>query len=278
MNRKYCILCKKQGTLNKDGVCRPCLDLYNTAQLNSSPSEPVDLTPSEQRIVNALSAKMDTWKLEVLAEMRSKDEKIEDLSKEVEPLKTTVAKLEEQVDNNEAYERRDCLVFSGSSIPPYRTGENSIDAACDLIKSKINLEISKSDISIGHRIGQKPASQGEDKRPIILKFCRREVKTDILNSCKQVRPQNFYANESLTPIRSKILYVLRQAKRRHPEKIASCNTIDGKIVVWVKPPRPEAQGARNSKIFINSKSHLEKFLRDLLELSLQDIYDGDWPN
>ena len=277
MVRKYCALCKKEAPLGPNGICQPCQDIYDSAR-NTASNVSVDLSPSEQRIVDALSFKMDEWKSEILIELKSKDEKIDSLTREVETLKATVSKLEEQIDSNEAYERRDCLVFSGSSIPPYATGENTINLACDLLKTKLNLEVSPSNISTGHRLGNRSAAQGEDRRPIILKFCRREVKNDITNSCREVKPQNFYANESLTPTRSKILYVLRQAKKRHPSKIASCKSIDGKVVVWVKPPRPDAPGARNTRVFLNTKASLEKFLRDLLETSLIDIYPGAWPN
>ena len=278
MVRKYCILCNKKETpLNPNGICSPCQTIYDTAQnSNSDPSD--DLTPSEQRIVDALSFKMDAWKSEILVELKSKDEKIDSLSREVDSLKATVAKMEEQIDSNEAYERRDCLVFTGSSIPAYTTGENTINLACDLLKTKLNLEVSPSNISTGHRLGNRSAAQGEDRRPIILKFCRREIKNDITSSCRTMKPENFYANENLTPTRSKILYVLRQAKKRHPNKIASCKSIDGKVLAWVKPPRPDAPGARNTRVSLNTKASLEKFLHDILETSLSNIYPGEWAN
>ena len=278
-NRKYCILCKNRTELDSDGVCKDCRSIYNNASSHQSSMDDSlsDLLPGERRIVNALTKKMDSWKAEILSELHAKDEKIESLNKDIKDLKNTVSKLKEQIDNNDAYERRDCLIFSGSSIPVCRTGENSTAVACELIKSKLNFEVSPSNISTGHRLGNKSQSQEEDRRPIILKFCRREIKSDILKLCKENRPQNLYVNESLTPLRSKILYVLRLAKRNHPNKIASCKSLDGKVVVWVKPPRPDAQGARNTRVFINSKNGLEKFLHDLLEVSLQDIYDGEWP-
>ena len=276
MTRKYCVLCKNQAPLNPGGICQPCQNIYDSAR-NSFSNDDNVLTESEQRIVDALTFKMDAWKTEILVELRSKEEKISSLSKEVDALRATVSKLEEQIDNNEAYERRDCLVFSGNSIPTYSTGENTINLACNLLQAKLNLEVSPSNISTGHRLGNRPASQGEDRRPIILKFCRRDIKTDILNSCKEMKPQNFFANESLTPIRSKILYVLRQAKKHH-NKIASCKSIDGKVVVWVKPPRPNAPGARHTRVFLNTKASLERFLRDMLEVNISDIYSGEWPN
>ena len=278
--RKYCVLCQKQDKLDNSGVCRPCRNIYEFARDGSETNiiNDMDLTESERRIVQAITSNMNAWKTELLQEIKQRDEKIEVLTEELTILKSSVSKLEEQIENNEAYERRDCLVFSGSSVPPCETGENPISLMCGVLKNKLKLEFPESAVSTGHRLGAKPRTQGEDRRAIIMKFCRRETKMEILNACKQVKPQNLYANESLTPTRSKIMYILRQAKKSHSSKISACKSIEGRVAVWVKPPRPNAPGARDTRIFVNTRVQLEKFLSDFLELRVNDFYSGEWPN
>ena len=58
----------------------------------------------------------------------------------------------------------------------------------------------------------KPKIQGEDKRNIMFKPCNRDVKQNILKSCKVVKPKKFYINESLTPLRNTVLYVMRNIR------------------------------------------------------------------
>ena len=49
--------------------------------------------------------------------------KISSLEDEVESLQNKLSKLHENIDENEAYERRDCLMFSGAALPSVSTGE-----------------------------------------------------------------------------------------------------------------------------------------------------------
>ena len=54
----------------------------------------------------------------------------------------------------------------------------------------MSLNIKKDEISTSHRLGKKP-QQGPDRRPIIAKFCRREVKNEIIRVKRTVRPKDF---------------------------------------------------------------------------------------
>ena len=92
-------------------------------------------------------------------------------------LKCSISKLEEKIEDAEAYERRDTLVFSGAGIPTAVVGENSSQMLCDLIEEKLKIKISKSDICTAHRIVQKPTNQQPNKRKIIAKLCHRDLKS-----------------------------------------------------------------------------------------------------
>ena len=52
-------------------------------------------------------------------------------------LETQVQTLQNSLDDNDAYERRDCLVLSGSSLPVFETGEICTNLVRDLVAQKI---------------------------------------------------------------------------------------------------------------------------------------------
>ena len=188
------------------------------------------------------------------------------LSSEVTSLKKKVAILEEKIDDQEAYERRDTIVLSGKSLPPVGPDENTITTACKLFQEKLRIVVDPTEISVAHRLGRKPISQRPDTRKIIIKFCRRNTKVDLLAAARRMKVPEFFLNESLTPTRQSIHFALRKAKRECPEIVSGTNTFDGKVFVWVKPPNPGAPGARNLRTPINSYAQLENFCTRTLNL------------
>ena len=51
-----------------------------------------------------------------------------------------------------------------------------------MVANMLSLNISKSDFTVAHRLQQTKESQGDDKRPIIAKICRRYVKCTTLTA------------------------------------------------------------------------------------------------
>lgn len=102
-----------------------------------------------------------------------------------------------------------------------------------------------------------------------MKLCRRDLKTDILSACRQIRPK-FYINESLTPARNTIMYALRKARKKFPAKISFCRSYDGNISAFL-PTNLSDGPYRFRKVTINSRIKLEEFLSSELSSSLQDI-------
>ena len=148
--------------------------------------------------------------------MKEKDDVISKLNSEVDRLKVCVSKLEERIETNDQYERRDTLVLSGSAIPASSPNENCAQLVKNLIQSNLNIRVDESDFSVAHRLGEKPATQRPDRRGLIVKFCRRSTKTDVLLSARKKKPNNFFINESLTPANQTIAFVLRKMKRLSP--------------------------------------------------------------
>ena len=201
---------------------------------------------------------IEAMKSEFQRTCSEKDAKIVGLEGEVRSLKKNLLKLEERVEDNDSYERRDTLVFSGPAVPPATATEKCSETVVEILRRKLDLNISKEEISVAHR-------HGKEKKSIIVKLCHRSNKSDIVSSAKTVRPPNLYISECLTPQRETIAYVLRRAKREFPAIIASSTTMEGKNFVWVKPPNPTAPGAKNVKLNVSTYTRLQDFCLRTLE-------------
>lgn len=224
-------------------------------------------------IVEQMEEKLEQLRAEFRREMADKDKQISELHDEVNSLKMKLSKVDERVDDADAYERRDTLIFSGSGVPLSRDQESCPDIVCSLVKEKLKVQLSTSDISTCHRLGRKPVTQKPDSRSIIVKLCRRDLKGDLLFACRELKP-DIYVNESLTPTRNRIMYVLRRARQQFPEKISGSSSRDGRVMVWVKPPNSEAVGARNSRMFINTRLELENFCTETLGTPLSTFVEN----
>ena len=202
----------------------------------------------------------------------TQDAKIAELKDEVVQLNNKITKLEDKLDDNDNYERRDTLVFSGNSLPQVHESEVCSELIPKLVKDTLHVNISPADISTAHRLITR---KNTDKRDIIVKFCRRNCKVDILKACRTVKPPNFFANEHLTPQRQTIAYVLRKCKRQFPHIISGTTTIEGKNYVWLKPPNPAARGARDTRMAINTHSRLVDFCNKSLNTPLS-TFISEW--
>ena len=181
---------------------------------------------------------------------------------EVEGLRHQIQELSEQKDDLENYGRRNTIVISGPSITPTVTHEDTYATVMDLVNSKIGIQLSRQDIDICHRL---PVPRGSDpnrqldtsKKPIIVKFVRREVKHQILRASRDKKPKDIYFNESLSSTRQKIMYVIRKVKANHDDVIASYKTEDCNIRVY--SPSPD-EPRRFIMSTLNTRRELDEFL------------------
>lgn len=211
--------------------------------------------------LESLTTKFEHFKEEMIAINKTKDDEINVLKEQVNKKDTIITSLRHQIDAQDQYVRRESLIFSGSSIPTYLEGENCVDIARKLIHEKFGTEteVCHNDISVAHRLGPKPMPSKVDRRSIIVRLCRRNVKDLILNKSRKAKRKDLFVSESLTPTRLKIVRALKQAKNENPDIVSGYQTIDGSIYVWVKPPNPTAEGAKCSRVMLNTLEGLEEF-------------------
>ena len=236
------------------------------------------LVPAVLSIFQSFQTKMDEMFKELRDEFMKacseRDKKIERMDGEIVQLKKKVSILEAKVDDSEAYERKDTAIISGKAVPPVQRDENCIDLVCKLAKDKLNYVIAPTDISVAHRLGEKKTSQGIDRRDLIVKFCRRNMKSDLVSASRRMKAPDFYINESLTPLRQTISFVLRKAKREFPQLISGTATIEGKIYVWLHPPNPNAPNARPVRQQVSTHDRLEDFCTRTLQKPLSHFIEN----
>ena len=94
-----------------------------------------------------------------------------------------VENLKKDIEETEAYKRKDTMILSGASIPEFSPGENCINIVRTLLQDKVKLTLEPTYISTSHRIRKKSDTHQTNRINIIVKFCRRDVKRNILAVC-----------------------------------------------------------------------------------------------
>ena len=115
-------------------------------------------------------------------ELDNCDKKIETLEQKATLQQQNLGRFEEKLDEADAYERRDTIILSGNGVPAAKTGEIVSDVVCAIVKDKLKIKMSPSDISTSHRLGNRPKTQGPDTRNIIVQLCRRELKHELISA------------------------------------------------------------------------------------------------
>ena len=77
-------------------------------------------------------------------------------------------------------------LISGNLLPVESPGENVPLLIETLAKDHLNMDVPRSAISTAHRLGQKKPNLAQDKRPIIVKLCQRDLKRDLIREVRKL--------------------------------------------------------------------------------------------
>ena len=144
-------------------------------------------------------------------------ENLNKLETEVKSLKEENQLLKQQLENQEQYSRRNCLLIHG--VPP-NTETSTDDTAKQFFEEALGLDIAENDIDRSHRLGR---ANG----PIIIKFTRHNTKNWIYQNKKKLKGTKYLITESLTATRKNCL---NQLKKLRDEKVVTAYwTLDGEI-------------------------------------------------
>ena len=164
-------------------------------------------------------------------------EKIENLEKENDKIKTEQIKantatendqnkLKEEINNLEQYGRKNNLRFDGLFEDKHETAEQSGRKVAECLNTLIpNLFIRKCDIDIAHRLNRKKDQHGRP-RQIIVKFVSRMTRDRIWQHRQLLARSRIFVNEDLTP---KNAYVMACLRKKQPDEVDSSWSANGKL-------------------------------------------------
>ena len=233
--------------------------------LDALPFDVSSLSEESQLVVSILIYTVESYKIDVNKTIQTQDAAINALKNQVTTLEEKVESLENKLDAAEAIERKNEIVISGMNVPVATPGENISNTVSDLFRNSFRLSTPPTGIVKCHRIGKKPRPEVPDRRNILVKLSDEDTKNDLIATSKRIRADGIYLNESLSPIRKTIMYVLRKAKKEFPTKVSGCTSLNGSVFVWIKPPNPNAANATDTRMMVNTYSSLDKFCTQIIE-------------
>ena len=145
----------------------------------------VDLAGS----VKFMTSKFD----EVEKDRKEKENIINNLKGELSYLSEKLGKMEESIDSQQQYSRRNCLLLHGIEETK---GEDTDNIVLEVLNNDMDLNISKTDLDRSHKIGN-PKSK-KKSRPIIVKFVRYNDRRDVFMKKKCLKGKGKLITENLT--------------------------------------------------------------------------------
>ena len=239
--------------------------------LLSNPGRESDINPDDlseecRSLYVLLSRKLDS----VIEEVRVRDARLERCEQDNAGLKKKVNELEGRLDEVETRNRASNLIISGKTLSGL-SNDNLSHSVTQLLRNKIQYELSPNNIVSAYRIGSRPPAQSPDHRNVMLKLHEGSVKRDIQSACRIVKPSELYTNDDLTPHRANLLYLLRRAKRRANGKIVACGSADGSVYAFI---RSTGESTRNQKVYIKSMERLVSLCDRELGIPLRELTEG----
>ena len=148
-------------------------------------------------VIDLISGKFDDYE----SERREKDKIVKELKSEVSDLKVSVKNLENQLDRQEQYSRRNCILIHGIAE---RKDENTDDISLRTINEHLELELTEKELDGTHRFGN-AKSGSKRQRPIIVKFARYNTRRKVSVNKKRLKNTAISITERLTNHRMKLL-------------------------------------------------------------------------
>jgi len=240
--------------------------------------------PPKTNLMEAMNVKLDqlfeevsSFKKEFREILASKDRQISDLKIHVSNMNDRITKLEDRIADGDSKMRENNVILSGQDLPESRNGESCVEVVRSLFQQKLNLVVPTADIVSAERIGKQNAT----KKNILIKMKNLSGKLNIIKSCKSVKP-SFYANDDLPAEKQTILYVVRQAKKKFPEKISGCSSNGGRLFAYMKPEiqnpsvSADAVSNRNRRVQVSNLTKLKAFCNNELGSGLENFIQT-WP-
>ena len=132
-----------------------------------------------------------------------------------------IDKLENLVDREEQYSRRNCLLVHGIAET---NDENTDDLVLTTINEKLDVDIAENEIDRSHRIGRK--KDGQRPRPIIVKLTRYNNRNKVFASKRKLKGTGVSITKCL---RAKRMEQLNKAREEYG--FTNVRATDGRILL-----------------------------------------------
>ena len=175
--------------------------------------------------------------LEVSMEKRKKE--IKGLKKQIENQSDSIQKLQAEMNSQEQYSRRNCLLVFGVKE---EKSEDTTEVVRGIVSRHLGIELRKDDIDRSHRVQPRrrqennsayTTEQTQNKRtpppkPIIVKFTTYRVRHEVISNRRKLKGTGIGIDENLTKNNAELL---NAAKKTQGVKAAWSS--DGRILVLV---------------------------------------------
>ena len=142
------------------------------------------------KAISFIGEKFDAYE----KERRENEKKIEELNGTVSKMNERIEELENKIDRQEQYSRRNCILIHGIAE---NKEENTDQQAIDFINENLDIKIDEIDIDRSHRIGRYDKTK-KKPRPIIVKFVRYNVRGRVFREKRKLKGTGKTITESLT--------------------------------------------------------------------------------
>ncbi|XP_026687140.1 uncharacterized protein LOC113471878 [Diaphorina citri] len=145
---------------------------------------------------------------------------------ELGKISSRLTTVEDRQENLDQYSRRNCLLFRGihGSGDGAEDEKGCLELVMDVIKNKLQLNLSEEVVERCHRLGVK--RNPDHVRPIIVKFYSYRYRNQVFGSKKLLKGTRITICEFLTKNR---MAVLNKARDVHGKE--KCWTSDGKVII-----------------------------------------------
>ena len=133
-------------------------------------------------------------------QFQARENEVSHLQEKVTSLEGELARVKDELDEHEQYSRRNSLRVYGVKE---EKDENTDTVVIDLIKSKLDIEVTEKDLDRSHRVTPRIASNGP--RPIIVKFARHNVRQKVYATRTKLKKTKIFIREDLTMKKQKLM-------------------------------------------------------------------------
>lgn len=222
-SKMNCIDQKLSGMVTVESLNEKFSKMATKSDLVNATSEIVDKLNKKVDILETrifdLEVTNDDLKRKVVS-LESKVNRMEDIVKEVG---YTAEKAEYGLNELEQYTRKSSIRIFGLHDDEKEKVENTCEKVCDLLKTKLEMEIANSDIDIAHRLGR---FNNKKNRPVIVKFMCRRKKMECIANRYKLKGTRTVIKDDLTQINQNVLDVCN-----YDERIQKSWTDNGKLYV-----------------------------------------------